>query len=232
MEWGQGMRWKEDWAKEQAGPDGEGEAYIYQRSKSYLRRRPEFSPRSVHVWFMVDIVVLGQVFLLSTSVSPLNSHSARYCICLISHPEQIQWAVFRPQYQGTDSHLILRMTLALYPLAGNFTGSATEWGWKQRGEVVTTPWRHIFLTSAIAGGEWLVSRLGCFTPGERASGTLWTGVWVNPRVGLDDMEERKFLTLPEFELRLLGRPARSQSLYWLRYPGSPWSASKPQNKVA
>jgi hypothetical protein len=34
------------------------------------------------------------------------------------------------------------------------------------------------------------------------------------------MEKRKFLTLPGLELRLLGRPARNQSLYRLRYPGS------------
>jgi hypothetical protein len=37
---------------------------------------------------------------------------------------------------------------------------------------------------------------------------------------MDDVEKRKFLTLPELELRPLGRPARSQSLYRLRYPGS------------
>jgi hypothetical protein len=43
---------------------------------------------------------------------------------------------------------------------------------------------------------------------------------VDPRAGLDDMEKKKFLTLPGLELRLLGRPARSQSLYLLRYPGS------------
>jgi hypothetical protein len=35
--------------------------------------------------------------------------------------------------------------------------------------------------------------------------------------GLDDMEKRKFLTLKELELQPLGRPARSQSLYQLRY---------------
>jgi hypothetical protein len=34
--------------------------------------------------------------------------------------------------------------------------------------------------------------------------------------------EKKFLTLQSHELRLLGRPARSQSLYRLRYPGSKW----------
>jgi hypothetical protein len=37
---------------------------------------------------------------------------------------------------------------------------------------------------------------------------------------LDDVEERKFLTLPGLELRPLGRPARSQSLYRLSYSGS------------
>jgi hypothetical protein len=46
---------------------------------------------------------------------------------------------------------------------------------------------------------------------------------VNPRAGLDDMENRKFLNLPGLELRPLGRPARSESLYRLRYPGSPRS---------
>jgi hypothetical protein len=44
---------------------------------------------------------------------------------------------------------------------------------------------------------------------------------VGPRTGLIDLEERKFLTLLGLELGSLGRPARSQSLYRLRYPGSP-----------
>jgi hypothetical protein len=43
---------------------------------------------------------------------------------------------------------------------------------------------------------------------------------VDPRAGLDDVEKRKFLTLPGLELRPLRGPARSQSLYRLRYPGS------------
>jgi hypothetical protein len=42
---------------------------------------------------------------------------------------------------------------------------------------------------------------------------------LNPRAGLNDMEKWKFFTLPGLELRSLGRPARSQSLYRLRYPG-------------
>jgi hypothetical protein len=43
---------------------------------------------------------------------------------------------------------------------------------------------------------------------------------VGTRGGLDAVEKRKFLTLPGLELRPLDRPARSQSLYRLRCPGS------------
>jgi hypothetical protein len=64
---------------------------------------------------------------------------------------------------------------------------------------------HSFLTSALIGVEWSASRTGRFTPG-----THWIGGCVGPRAGLDDMEERTFLTLPGLELRPFGRPARSQ----------------------
>jgi hypothetical protein len=74
---------------------------------------------------------------------------------------------------------------------------------------------HIFLTSVLVGGEWSVSRPGRFTPG-----THWIGGWVGLRFGLDYMEKRKLLSPSELGLRNLGRPARSQSLYRLRYPGS------------
>jgi hypothetical protein len=43
---------------------------------------------------------------------------------------------------------------------------------------------------------------------------------VDPRVGMDDLEKRKFLTISGLKLRPLRRPARSQSLYRLRDPGS------------
>jgi hypothetical protein len=78
----------------------------------------------------------------------------------------------------------------------------------------------VFLTSALVGGEWSASCFGSFTPGERASGTHWMGGWLGPRASLDDVKERKFLILPGLELRPLSRPARSQSLYRLRYAGS------------
>jgi hypothetical protein len=37
---------------------------------------------------------------------------------------------------------------------------------------------HIFLASALAGGEWSASSPCHFTPGERAPGTHWIGGWV------------------------------------------------------
>jgi hypothetical protein len=65
---------------------------------------------------------------------------------------------------------------------------------------------HIFLTSALDGGEWSASRPR-----------------LNARAGLKELVKRKFLTLPGLELQLLCRPARGQSLYQLRYPGSPFN---------
>jgi hypothetical protein len=40
------------------------------------------------------------------------------------------------------------------------------------------------------------------------------------RAGLNDLEKRKFMSLPGLELQRIGPPARSHSLYRLRYPGS------------
>jgi hypothetical protein len=69
---------------------------------------------------------------------------------------------------------------------------------------------HFFLTLALVGDEWSVSRPGRFTPG-----TNWIEGWVGLRASLDDLEKIKFLTLQGHELLPLGRPARSQSLYRL-----------------
>jgi hypothetical protein len=52
---------------------------------------------------------------------------------------------------------------------------------------------HVFLTSALVGGEWSASRPGCFTPRERVPSTHWIGGWVGPRTNLDDVEKRKIL---------------------------------------
>jgi hypothetical protein len=80
---------------------------------------------------------------------------------------------------------------------------------------------HIFLTSALTGGDWSASRLCRFIPGEGATSNHWIGGWVSPRVGLDNVENRKSLTLPGLELRPLDRLAHNQPLYRLRYPTSP-----------
>jgi hypothetical protein len=42
---------------------------------------------------------------------------------------------------------------------------------------------HLFLTSALFGGEWSASRPGSFTPG-----TPCIGGWVHSKAGLDDVE--------------------------------------------
>jgi hypothetical protein len=74
----------------------------------------------------------------------------------------------------------------------------TRWGWVIR----VTPRPH-------------------FTPGESTPGTHWTGGWVSPRAGLDTRGLRKNpLPLLGIEPRSPGRPARSQTIYCLSYPGS------------
>jgi hypothetical protein len=71
----------------------------------------------------------------------------------------------------------------------------------------------MFLTSALVGESGQLHTPGRFTRRLSASGTIWIRDWVGPRAGLDDVEKRKFLTLPGLELRPLGRPTHSQSLY-------------------
>jgi hypothetical protein len=82
---------------------------------------------------------------------------------------------------------------------------------------------HIFLTSALAGGERSASRPGRFTPGKSPRYPLDRRLG-DPRAGLVDLEKRSFLALPGLELGPLSSPARSQSLYRLRYPGSVMTA--------
>jgi hypothetical protein len=52
---------------------------------------------------------------------------------------------------------------------------------------------------------------------------------VDPRAGVDAVEKRKFVILPGLELRPLCRPARGQSLYRLRLPGSLYIIYRPKN---
>jgi hypothetical protein len=76
-----------------------------------------------------------------------------------------------------------------------------------------------FLTSVLVAGERSASRPWHFTPKVRAP-CHWIGRSVGHRSNLNDMKKRKFLTLPGLELRPLGRPTSSQSLYRLCYSGS------------
>jgi hypothetical protein len=43
--------------------------------------------------------------------------------------------------------------------------------------------------------------------GKEPASVHWIGDWRGPRICLDDVERRKILPLPEFDLRSLGRPA-------------------------
>jgi hypothetical protein len=60
-----------------------------------------------------------------------------------------------------------------------------------------------------------------FSPGEGTPSTHCAGGWVGPRAGPDKDTRGKILSpLPGIEPRSPGRPARSQTQYWLSYPGS------------
>jgi hypothetical protein len=56
-------------------------------------------------------------------------------------------------------------------------------------------WTHVFLTSALVGGEWSASHPGRFTPGEGAPGTNWIGNWVGPRASMDSLHPTTKLLL-------------------------------------
>jgi hypothetical protein len=74
------------------------------------------------------------------------------------------------------------------------------------------------LFSEVKCQEHEADNLPLSTAEDLAPGTHFIGGLVHPRTGPDDMEKRTFFTLPGLERRPLGRPARSQSLYRLRYP--------------
>jgi hypothetical protein len=74
---------------------------------------------------------------------------------------------------------------------------------------------HVSLTSALVGTECSVSRPWRLTPGNGPPiPTGYEAVWA-PGAGLDEMEKWKLLILLGLDLRPLGCPACSQSLYRL-----------------
>jgi hypothetical protein len=69
---------------------------------------------------------------------------------------------------------------------------------------------HIFLTSALAGGEWSASRPGSFTPRKEPPVPIVQEVgWTPEPVWTTWKRGKKILTLPGLELRPLCRSARS-----------------------
>jgi hypothetical protein len=58
-------------------------------------------------------------------------------------------------------------------------------------------WIHVLLNSALAGDELSASHHGRITPADKAPGTYWIGGWMKLRAGLDDVEKRKILPLPD-----------------------------------
>jgi hypothetical protein len=80
---------------------------------------------------------------------------------------------------------------------------------------------HIFLTSVLVEVSGQLHAPAALTPprGKSVRYPLDSRLG-GPTAGLDDMEKKKILPPPGLELRPLGRSARSQSLYRLRYPGS------------
>jgi hypothetical protein len=76
-----------------------------------------------------------------------------------------------------------------------------------------------FTTSALDGGEWSVSRPGrALRPGIGSPvPTVQEAGWAPEPIWTQSLEP-----LPGIEPRSPGRPLRSQTLYWLSYPGSYW----------
>jgi hypothetical protein len=129
------------------------------------------------------------------------------CVLLVVYIQCVNYSHFQV--------LTFGLTYLLFCIQFKHFNKKVQLSWRSMRE-----W--IFLDlDTIAGDELSASRPGSFNPRERTAGTHWVGGWVALRAGVDDVEKRKFLSLPGFELRNLCRPARSQSLYRLRYPGSP-----------
>lgn len=54
---------------------------------------------------------------------------------------------------------------------------------------------YVFLTLTLDGCEWLVSSSKCLTPRDRDTATCWKWCWMNTRIGLDMLENKKSLAL-------------------------------------
>jgi hypothetical protein len=71
-------------------------------------------------------------------------------------------------------------------------------------------WTHVFLTSALDGGEWSASCLDNYIFGGKALSTPWIGGSMGPRRGLDATENRKESTASaDYRSRFLGCQAHT-----------------------
>jgi hypothetical protein len=68
---------------------------------------------------------------------------------------------------------------------------------------------HIFLTSALGGGEWSASRPDLFTPRKRVPDTHWIGDWVDLKRRSRRRGEKKILDPTGTRTPTLRGPARS-----------------------
>jgi hypothetical protein len=82
---------------------------------------------------------------------------------------------------------------------------------------------HVFLNSALTGGEWRVSHPDRVTSKEISSCVHWKLGWVWPRIGLDDVEKKQILDPTGTRTPNTLRSAQGQSLYRLHYPGHHYS---------
>jgi hypothetical protein len=77
---------------------------------------------------------------------------------------------------------------------------------------------HVFVPSALDGDEFSASRPGRFTLGKESPIPIgYEAEWASEPCL--DILDRNILSLPGIKPRFFGRPARSPSLYRLRYPG-------------
>jgi hypothetical protein len=120
----------------------------------------------------------------------------------------------RRESKAHDRHKIcLAPSLKLYKICPATCHGGT-WGERRYSS-------YSFLTSVLDGGGGEVVSITPrprFTPGERTTGTHWTGGWVGLRVRLDAGVGRKILCVCQGSNP--DRPVRSQTLYWLSYRGS------------
>jgi hypothetical protein len=94
----------------------------------------------------------------------------------------------------------------------------------------TAYWRKQYSRILDLGTGWSgqLHAAAALPPRKRAPDTHWIVDWMGPRNGQEAVERRKILHLLGVELRFLGRPENTPSLYQLSYPGSPSLRYNPE----